>query len=318
MMATEQWTVADIPTQSGRLAVVTGGNSGIGFEAASALAGAGARVVLAVRREERGQVAAAEIAKAHPQALVEVMVLDLADLASVRRFTAAFLERHAALDLLINNAGVMALPYSRTADGFEMQFGTNHLGHFALTSLLLPAVLAAPAGRVVTVSSVVHWVGKIAFDNLDGSRGYNPWVAYGQSKLANLLFARQLQRRLAAAGAAALSLSCHPGYAATNLQSAGPQARGSQLGLRLNELGNRLFAQSAAMGALPTLYAATAPEARGGDYIGPQSNLGQGGYPGRASSSPRAHDATVAVRLWRVSEDLTGASYDALNQSAGG
>lgn len=307
-MATH-WDISAMPDQGGKLAVITGANSGIGYEAALALAGKGARVIMAVRSEERGRAAAERIRAARPQAQVEVRSLDLADLGSVRRFAEGFLAEHAALPLLINNAGVMALPYRRTADGFEMQFGTNHLGHFALTGLLLPAVLAAPGARVVTVSSGAHQPGKIDFDNLDGSRGYQRWVAYAQSKLANLLFAYELQRRLAGSGAGAISLACHPGYADTELQSAGARMEGSSLGATLAGAMNRLLAQSAAMGALPTLYAATSPDAYGGDYIGPTGFGGWRGYPERSRSNALSYDAALARRLWEVSEQLTGVSY---------
>ena len=308
-MAAQPWTYDSIPDQRGKLAVVTGGNSGIGYEAALALAGKGAQVILAVRSAQRGQEAAAGIRRAYPQAAVEVLELDLASLASVRRAAEALQRRHAALPLLINNAGVMALPHRRTADGFEMQFGTNHLGHFALTGLLLPALLAAPGARVVNVSSMLHTSGAIDFDNLDGARGYNRWRAYSQSKLANLLFTYELQRRLAAAGAGALSVACHPGYASTNLQSAGARMDGSRFSELLTTFGNRLLAQSAAMGALPTLYAALAPDIHGGEYVGPTGLLGWRGYPGVLRSSERSYDQTAARRLWQVSEQLTGVSY---------
>jgi NAD(P)-dependent dehydrogenase (short-subunit alcohol dehydrogenase family) len=309
-MAANQWTVADIPDQRGKVALITGGNSGIGYEAASALAAKGARVILAVRNIEKGQAAAAAIQRAHPGAAAEVMALDLSDLSSVRRFAAAFRQRFDKLPLLINNAGVMGLPYGRTADGFEMQFGTNHLGHFALTGLLLEPILAAPHARVVLVSSDMHTSGKIDFANLDGKQSYGPWRAYSQSKLANLLFAYELQRRFAAAGVDALAVGCHPGYAATNLQAAGPRMSGSRVREQLMEVANRLLAQSAAMGALPTLYAATAADVQGGEYIGPLGLLGMRGAPGKVRSSARSHDRAVAAQLWQVSEKLTGVRYN--------
>jgi NAD(P)-dependent dehydrogenase (short-subunit alcohol dehydrogenase family) len=307
---TNHWTTDNIPDQRGRLAVITGANSGIGYEAALALAGKGAHVVLAVRSEERGRAALARIAAAHPGARAEVRPLDLADLASVRRFAEGMLRDHAALPLLINNAGVMAIPYRRTADGFEMQFGTNHLGHFALAGLLLPALLAAPGARVVTVSSQAHQMGRIDFDNLDGSHGYQRWAAYGQSKLANLLFAYELQRRLAAAGAGAISLACHPGFADTELQAVGPRMDGTPFGDKLAKGLNKLLAQSAAMGALPTLYAATSPDAFGGDYVGPEGFGGWRGYPVRQRSTAASYSPGVARRLWEISERLTGVTYD--------
>lgn len=309
-MTTHPWTTNNIPDQSGKTVVITGANSGIGYEAALALAAKRAHVILAVRSAERGQSALASIQRAHPGASVEVMPLDLSDLSSVRRFATTFGQRFATLPLLINNAGVMALPYRRTADGFEMQFGTNHLGHFALTGLLLPYILAASSARVVTVSSGMHVPGAIDFDNLDGSKAYDRWRSYSQSKLANLLFAYELQRHFMAAGVAAISVGCHPGFAATNLQAAGPRMAGSRMGELLSVVGNRLFAQSQAMGALPTLYAAVAPQVNGCDYIGPLGLFGMRGTPGKVKSSPRSYDATLAHRLWQVSEDLTGVRYD--------
>lgn len=304
VMVENKWNVSNIPDMNGRLAVITGGNSGIGLEAAKALAGKGAHVILAVRNQEKGDVAAADIRRLHPSAVVDVMPLNLTDLASVRAFAETFHTRFHELHLLINNAGVMAIPRRQTTDGFEMQFGTNHLGHFALTGLLLPTLLATPKARVVTVSSLAHTRGGIDFDNLDGSRRYSRWGAYGQSKLANLLFAYTLQRRLAASGADVLSVACHPGVAATNLATAG-------LGKVAGALGN-LMAQSAAMGALPTLYAATDASIQGGEYIGPTGGRGMRGYPGRVQSSPRSHETAVAQRLWDISETLTGVSYDGI------
>lgn len=305
----QRWDSNNIADQQGRLVVITGANSGIGYEAAKALAGKGAQVLLAVRSLERGEAAAARIRAAHPQAQVSAERLDLTDLASVRAFAEGFLGRRTALPLLINNAGVMATPYRRTADGFELQFGTNHLGHFALTALLLPAILAAPQARVVTVSSGAHMVGQISFDNLDGAKGYQRWAAYAQSKLANLLFAYELQRRFAAAGADAVSMACHPGYADTELQKVGSRMDGFALGESLAGAMNALFGQSAVMGALPTLYAATAPEARGGSYIGPDGLGGMRGYPVSQRSNARSYDPALARRLWEVSEQLTGLRY---------
>ncbi len=309
-MGLRRWTVADIPDQAGKLVVVTGANSGLGFEVARALAGKGARLVMAVRDEARGQAAAEALRREHAGAEVTVMSLDLADLAAVRRFAEAFRARYEALPLLINNAGVMALPLRRTADGFEMQFGTNHLGHFALTGLLLPAILAAPRARVVVVSSGAHTGGAIDFDNLDGSKGYKPWGVYSTSKLANLLFAYELQRRFTTAGADAISVGCNPGWSATNLQAAGPRMEGAKLRVLLMEAANRTLAQSAAMGALPLLYAATAERVHGCDYISPMGLGGTRGYPCKLRSSPLSYDAALARRLWQVSEDLTGVRYD--------
>ncbi len=304
-----RWTAHDIPDQAGHTAVITGANSGIGYAAAQALAQHGAHVVLACRNLDKATAAAAAIRQATPGATVEAMALDLASLASVRQFAAEFAQRFDALHLLINNAGVMALPYRKTADGFEMQFGTNHLGHFALTGLLLERLLRAPGARVVTVSSGLHHRGHIQFDDLQSERGYGKWQAYSQSKLANLLFAYELQRLLAAAGAEASSVACHPGYAATNLQTAGPAMENASIGVALTRIGNALFAQSAAMGALPTLYAATAPDVQGGDYIGPNGWMEMRGYPAKVQSSARSHDQAAAARLWAVSTALTGVEY---------
>jgi NAD(P)-dependent dehydrogenase (short-subunit alcohol dehydrogenase family) len=309
-VAANQWTIADIPDQRGKVAVITGGNSGIGYETASALAGKGARVILAVRNVAKGQAAVAAIGRTHPGAAAEVMALDLSDLASVRHFAVAFRQRFDKLPLLINNAGVMALPYARTVDGFEMQFATNYLGHFALTGLLLPAIMAAPHARVVLVSSSSHAFAKIDFDNLDGKQSYSPWRAYAQSNLAKLLFAYELQRRFTSAGVDARAVGCHPGYVATNLQAAGPRMSGSRFSVRLSEVANRRFAQNAAMGAQTTLYAATAADIRGGEYISPLGLLGMRGAPGKVTSSARSHDRALAAWLWQVSEELTGVRYD--------
>jgi NAD(P)-dependent dehydrogenase (short-subunit alcohol dehydrogenase family) len=306
------WTTNDIPDQHGKTIIVTGANSGIGFEAALALAAKGAQVILAVRSAEKGQTAVTAIRQVYPQATVEVMELDLSDLASVRRFAQAFLARFNQLPVLINNAGVMALPFRKTVDGFEMQFGTNHLGHFALTGLLLPAIITTPGARVVNVSSGVHVAGSINFENLNGEKGYERWSAYAQSKLANLLFTYELQRRFAAAGVHAISVGCHPGYAATNLQSAGAKMEGSSLGAQITEFMNQIFAQSAAMGALPTLYAATNPDVNGCDYIGPRDLFGWRGAPVKMRSSARSYDAATAARLWQVSEEFTGVRYEQL------
>jgi NAD(P)-dependent dehydrogenase (short-subunit alcohol dehydrogenase family) len=307
------WTADDIPSQVGKTFIVTGANSGIGYEAALQLAGKGAHVVLACRDQGKGRAAAASIAAAHPAATVAVMELDLADLKSVRRFADAVRAEYPAVHGLCNNAGVMAIPYRRTADGFEMQFGTNHLGHFALTGLLLERLLATPGARVVSVSSNAHKFGSMRWDDLQWERGYRKWFAYSQSKLANLLFALELQRRLEAADAAAISVACHPGYAATNLQSAGPRMQGSSLGEGIMTLANRLFAQSAAMGALPTLYAATAPDVSGGDYIGPDGLGEQWGHPRKVSPNARSRDPAAQRRLWEISEQLTGVRYEALH-----
>jgi NAD(P)-dependent dehydrogenase (short-subunit alcohol dehydrogenase family) len=287
------WNTTDIPDQSGRTAIVTGANSGIGRAAAEALAGAGARVVLAVRNTAKGEAAAAQM-----PGTTEVRELDLASLESIRAFASGW---DGGLDLLINNAGVMAPPLTRTADGFELQFGTNHLGHFALTNLLLEHV----TGRVVTVSSGAHRIGKIDFDDLNWERkSYKRWAAYGQSKLANLLFTAELQRRLDAAGSDVIATAAHPGYAATNLQF----HSGQRVTDLLSVVGNRVFAQDERSGALPTLYAAVV-DVPGNSFAGPSGFMEQRGAPKLVGRNAAAKDADVARRLWDVSEELTGVRF---------
>jgi NAD(P)-dependent dehydrogenase (short-subunit alcohol dehydrogenase family) len=302
-MSTKRWTYEDVPRQGGRVAIVTGANTGIGFEAARALAKKGARVILGCRSREKGEAAVARIETEKPEEKPELALLDLADLKSVHRFADEVLGGSERLDLLINNAGVMACPESRTAQGFERQFGVNHLGHFALTALLMPLVSRTPESRVVTVSSQAHRAGSIVFDDLDFSRrGYNPMGAYGQSKLANLLFTFELQRRLEASGADTIAVAAHPGWTATDLQRHAWYARWL----------NPLFAMSTEKGALPTLRAATAPDANGGDYYGPGGFYEMWGYPERVGSSDAAQSLEDAERLWTVSEELTGARFDDL------
>jgi len=292
-MARSRWIAAELPDQSGRTFVVTGANSGIGLVAARELARVGARVVLAVRDEARGRAAAASV-----RGMSDVRRLDLADLSSVRAFAEAF---EGELDVLIDNAGVMAVPERRTADGFEMQIGTNHLGHFTLTNLLLPRI----RDRVVVVSSNAHRAGTIRLDDLNWERGgYDRWRAYGQSKLANLLFMGELQRRLAAAGSPVRAVAAHPGYAATNLQS----RTESFLQNAMMRVGNRVIAQSDEMGALPTLFAAT-QDIPGGSYVGPDGRGGHRGHPTLVGRSGAAQDEAVARRLWELSEELTGVRF---------
>jgi len=303
-MAAPDWKAADIPDQRGRVAVVTGANSGLGFATARELARAGARVVIACRSPGRGDATAARIASAVPGADVSPAILDLADLQSVRAFAATAPDR---LDLLINNAGVMAAPRRVTKDGFESQFATNHLGHFALTGLVLGRLLAAPAPRVVTVSSAMHRGGTIDFDDLQGERKYSRWGAYSQSKLANLMFSFELQRRAVEARTALLSMAAHPGYAATNLQATGTDRFYERWFMAI---GNRLFAQSADMGALPTLYAATGPDLPGGTFVGPGGRSEQRGYPKVVTAAGKAYDERAWRRLWEISEELTGVHYE--------
>ena len=303
----KNWTADQIPDQTGRTAVVTGANSGLGLITARALARKGARVVLACRNTEKGKGAVDEIAAVAPGASVELAKLDLGSLDSVRSFAERYMADHDGLDLLVNNAGVMAPPRSETADGFELQFGTNHLGHFALTGLLLKAMEGRDDARVVTLTSGAHRMGHIDFDDLDAERRYRRWHAYAQSKLANLLFALELDRRLRAAGSEVKSLAAHPGYAATNLQSAAAPF----LDRMLMVVTNLVLAQSAEKGTLPQLYAATHPGLESGEFIGPDGFQEQRGYPQHVRPHNReAYDETIARRLWEVSEELAGVRYE--------
>ena len=296
----QQWDTRLMLDQSGKVAIVTGAASGLGFEVSRALAGKGAKVVMAVRDTEKGGEAVRKIVREHERADIEVMKLDLADLSSVRKFTDDFRKGRYRLDLLIDNAGVMAVPFEKTADGFELQFGTNHLGHFALTILLIDMLKKVPGSRVVTVSSGAHSVGMLDFGDLNWeNRKYNKWQAYGDSKLANLYFTFELQRRLDEEGINTLAVAAHPGWSATNLQ----RHQGWLVLL------NSIFGQPAGMGALPVLYAATAPDVHGGDYFGPDGPGKMRGYPIRARSSRRSRDVEQARRLWQISEKMTGIKW---------
>lgn len=297
------WTAADIPDQHGRVAVVTGANSGLGLETARELAGKGASVVMAVRNVEKGKEAVESIRADYPDADLQLQALDLASLESIRSAAAELGGRLDRIDLLINNAGVMYTPKQQTADGFEMQFGTNHLGHFAWTGLLLDRILPVDGARIVTVSSVGHRIrSKIDFDDLNAANSYNRISAYGRSKLANLLFTYALQRRLTAAGAAPVALAAHPGGSNTEL---GRHIPGGRFLVPLFSG----FTQSAAMGALPTLRAANDPDATGGQYYGPDGFMETRGHPVVVESSDRSHEADTQHRLWAASEDLTKVTY---------
>jgi NAD(P)-dependent dehydrogenase (short-subunit alcohol dehydrogenase family) len=300
-----RWSVLHIPDLSGRTALITGANSGIGWQTALELARRGARVLLAVRSRERGERALAELRGRLPGAEVETVPLDLADLDSIRSAAEELTDRLDGLDLLVNNAGVMAVPQrERTAQGLELQIGTNHFGHFALTGRLLP-LLDRPGSRVVTVCSSAHRMGRLHLDDLQLERSYRPWRAYGAAKLANALFTLELQRRLEAAGAPTASLGAHPGFASTSLVANGPARNGSPLD-PLTVWATRLLGQPAHRGALPTLRAATDPTARGGEYFGPGGFQEVRGAPVRVDYARRAHDPEVARRLWAASEELTG------------
>ena len=304
-----RWTVSEIPDQTGRVSIVTGANSGIGLIAARELARAGATVVLACRDAEKAARAIETIRAAVAGPRVEFVPLDLSSLASVEGFAKEFSHNHDRLDLLINNAGVMATPKRSTEDGFELQLGTNHLGHFALTGRLIALLEATAGSRVVNLSSGAHRIGKINFDDLQSERRYRKWAAYGQSKLANLLFTFELQRRLTAAGSDVISVAAHPGYSATNLQGVGSKMSGNKIEGALFQLGNRLLAQDDEHGALPTLYAATTPDIAPSTYIGPDGPAEARGNPRIVGCSSAARDEVTARRLWEISEQLTGVLF---------
>lgn len=305
------WTTADIPSQAGKLAVVTG-TGGLGYEMALALTRAGARVVLAGRNASKGEAALNRIKAAVPAADIGFGQLDMANLASITAFYADFASRHDRLDILINNAGVMALPKRQvTLDGFEMQIGTNFLGHFALTASLLPLLRKSPAPRVIQLSSLAHRRGTIEFDDLQGERRYRPWKAYSQSKLAMLIFALDLQRRSDAHGWGLTSMAAHPGWATTDLIANGPATGRPALLWQFPQWLAGLLGQSAAAGALPTLYAATAQNVDKGGYYGPDGFHEVRGAPSRSLISPEAADPEVAMRLWQAAERLTGVSFTA-------
>jgi len=309
------WTTADLPSLSGKTVVVTGATGGLGYETAMALAGAGAIVILTGRSDAKGLRAIEGICERFPNALIAYEHLDLASLASVAAFARRFAASNEQLDVLINNAGVMALPKrQQTEDGFEMQLGTNYLGHYALTARLLPQLRRAKAPRVVNLSSLAHRSGAIDFDDLHGKRSYRPWRAYCQSKLAMLMFALELQRRSLVAGWGVTSLAAHPGYARTDLIANGPGA--STFQWRVGRWLQPLISQSAAEGALPTLFAATSPAAEPGGYYGPNGFYELKGSPMPAKIMPRAKDFAAAGMLWDVSATLTGVSFDEIAAAA--
>jgi NAD(P)-dependent dehydrogenase (short-subunit alcohol dehydrogenase family) len=304
------WRARDIPDLSGKHAIVTGANSGLGLHTALELARHGASVVLAARSRVKGEQALERVRAAAQGGRLELRRLDLADLDSVREFASRSDE---PLDILVNNAGVMAIPPRQTVDNFEMQLGVNHLGHFALTGLLLPRLLERPGARVVTVSSTAHRMGSMDFADLMSERSYRPWAAYGRSKLANLLFMRELDRRVRIAGVDLVSVAAHPGFASTNLQSVGPRMARRRLTGVAMQVATRTFGQSAAHGALPQLYAATAPDVAGGDFFGPRGLAEQRGLPTKVSMSAQARDDVVAQLLWTESARLTGVRFGKLD-----
>ena len=304
------WTAADIPTQRNRTVVVTGANSGIGLETSRELARNGATVIMACRDRDRGEAAAQDVQADVPDATLRVEKCDLARLESIHAFADRLGDE--LVDVLINNAGTMAIPRGETDDGFETQFGVNHLGHFALTGLVLEHLRTdgSKPARVVTVSSALHERGEIEFDDLQSERDYDRWAAYSQSKLANVCFAYELERRFRAGNVDAMSVAVHPGYADTQLQFRGVDGRGTWARTAARKLMNTVLAQSAERGALPTLYAATSPAVDGGGYYGPGGLMNMRGSPERQASSDRSYDRETARRLWAVSSELTGVSYD--------
>lgn len=295
----DKWTTKNIGDLTNKIAIVTGSNSGIGYEAAKALALKNAHVIIACRNLTKGEKAASNIKEEFAGAMVSVVELDLGSLDSTREFAKKFLKEYDRLDLLINNAGVMMPPFGKTMDGFELQFGTNHLGHFALTGLLLPVLIKTPGSRIVNVSSIAHRNGKINFDDLNSEQSYSKSSAYGQSKLANLLFTYELQRRFEAAKIESIATAAHPGWTSTNLQR-------HSGGFRFL---NPVFGQKSDMGALPTLRAACDSEARGSDYYGPRGFMEMQGDPVKVKSNQRSHDLDAAKKLWEISEKMTGVTY---------
>jgi NAD(P)-dependent dehydrogenase (short-subunit alcohol dehydrogenase family) len=305
----DTWSAADIGDQTGRIALVTGANSGIGYETARALAGHGAHVILACRDEEKARRARDKMESELERSSLELLHVDLADLVSVRRAADEVLSRHARLDLLVNNAGVMGTPYRQTADGFELQMATNHLGHFALTGLLLDHIVTTERSRVVTVSSHMHRMGRVRPDDIASAAFHNTWAAYGASKLANLLFTVELSRRLQASGLRTLAVAAHPGWTRSNLAGAGAAMGTSRLRRKLGRAAGTFLGQSAAGGALPVLCAATSGSVGPGQYIGPANLGGLYGPPRVARPSRRARDMQAAGALWEASEDLTGVRF---------
>ncbi|MBN1214795.1 MAG: SDR family oxidoreductase [Candidatus Lokiarchaeota archaeon] len=298
-MSEKKWTSNDIPNQSEKTVIVTGANSGIGYEVSRILASKGAHIIMACRNLEKANEAYNQILLENNNVSIEIMQLDLSNLGSIKKFTEDFLKKNQSLHILCNNAGVMMPPYQKTVDGFELQFGTNHLGHFALTGLLLDKLMKTKNSRIVTQSSFVHSMGKINFNDLNWETKYKKRKSYAQSKLANLLFAYELQRRISAKNSDVLSIACHPGWSRTNLQ------RYTALFRTL-----KFLSQKAEMGALPMLYAATSTDVEGGAYYGPDGTFGWKGYPKKVKSSKKSYNEEDAIKLWDISEKLTGITYN--------
>ena len=304
-----KWTYSDIPSQEGRVAIVTGANSGLGYFTARGLAEKGCEVIMACRNTDKGEVARAALLEQEPAARLKVMELDLSDLGSVHQFTEAFRSSYKNLDLLINNAGLMAIPLRRTVQGFEMQFGVNHLGHFALTALLFDLLKSTERSRIVNVSSAAHKMGEIRFDDINWEKGYSKWRAYGMSKLANIHFTHELADKVAARGIDITVVAAHPGYSDSKLIEKGPEMNGQQLMVRAGRFVNSFVAQRTEMGALPQLFAATSPDAVHRGYYGPGGFGGMRGYPQRTYPQRRKVSKDVQERLWALSEKMTGLSF---------
>jgi len=304
-----QWNLENMPSQEGRISIVTGANSGLGYYTAKGLASKGAEVVMACRNTAKAEAAVKDIKSEIPDAKLKIMELDLSDLSSVKLFVKIFSSSYERLDILINNAGIMAIPFRQTADGFEMQFGVNHLGHFALTGQLIDLLSSTPSSRVVVVSSSAQKIGKIDFENLNSKSKYRKWAAYGRSKYANLLFMLELADRIRNNDNGMIASAAHPGYAASNLLEKGPEMKGRKCLVKAGHLANRIAAQSTEMGALPTLYAATADEVINGGYYGPGGFAGMRGYPSQANPKGTRITKQLKEDLWKYSEETTAVSF---------
>ena len=307
------WTAQDIPNQTGKIVVITGANSGLGYESSKTFAEKGATVVMAVRSMNKGEKAKSDILKANPQASLDLMKLDVGDLSSVHEFADAFKTKYDRLDILVNNAGVMAIPRQETADGFEMQLGVNHLGHFALTGLLIDVIVNTPNARIHNVTSSANYTGTINFDDLMGEQSYGRWGAYGQSKLANVFFTFELQKRLSEAGYDTITNTSHPGVVYTNLQANSVAQSETKLEALLYRIVEPIMAQDISMGVLPMLYGMTAEDAKGGAFYGPRM-FNMRGYPAEKKANKQAYDAEARKRFWQISEELTGVNYDVFDR----